>query len=217
MAEQARRPATARELIRIDERAALIVVDPQNDFCPGGSLPVAEGDEIFDVINGLMPTFSHVFATQDWHPPEHRFFQAYGGPWPYHCLEGTRGAAFQSRLNAEGIQETVRKGTDPNLDGYSGFAGTDLAERLRRRGVRRVFVAGLATDYCVKATAIEAIREGFETYVLTDAIRAVDVAPGDGERSLREMEVAGARLTTRAQIVARGSRLTRAANSGSMA
>ncbi len=189
----------AARAIALDEHDALIVVDPQNDFCPGGSLAVPEGDTIFPAVNRAMPRFRHVLATQDWHPPEHRYFQEYGGPWPYHCLQGTRGAEFHPGLDASGIQEVVQKGIDPNLDGYSGFAGTDLAQRLHARAVRRVFIAGLATDYCVKATAIEAISNGFETYVLTDAIRPVEVQPGDGERALQAMVDAGVKpITTEA-------------------
>jgi nicotinamidase/pyrazinamidase len=189
----------AARAIALDEHDALIVVDPQNDFCPGGSLAVPEGDTIFPAVNRAMPRFRHVLATQDWHPPEHRYFQEYGGPWPYHCLQGTRGAEFHPGLDARGIQEVVQKGIDPNLDGYSGFAGTDLAQRLHARAVRRVFIAGLATDYCVKATAIEAISNGFETYVLTDAIRPVEVQPGDGERALQAMVDAGVKpITTEA-------------------
>lgn len=180
--------------IAIDEHDALIVVDPQNDFCPGGSLAVPEGDMVFPAINRAMPRFQHVLATQDWHPREHRYFHQYGGPWPYHCLQGTTGAEFHPGLDASRIQEVVQKGMNPELDGYSGFAGTDLAERLRARDVRRVFVAGLATDYCVKTTAIEAIDNGFEAYVLTDAIRPVEVEPGDGERALQAMAAAGAKL-----------------------
>jgi nicotinamidase/pyrazinamidase len=182
--------------IQITDRDALIVVDPQNDFCPGGSLAVPNGDEIFPIINRSTPRFRHVLATQDWHPPEHRYFQQYGGPWPFHCLQGTKGAEFHPTLDAGRIQEVVRKGTNPGLDGYSGFAGTDLADRLRRRNVQRVFVAGLATDYCVKATAIEAVGEGFETYVLTDAIRPVELVAGDGARALEAMAGAGVRLIT---------------------
>jgi len=186
--------------IEILDDDALIIVDPQNDFCPGGSLAVPHGDEIFDPINAAMRKFRHVLATRDWHPREHRFFQSFGGPWPYHCIQGTEGAEFHRRLDRAGIQETVDKGTDPQLDGYSGFAGTDLADRLRARGVKRVFIAGLATDYCVRATAIEAVANGFETFVLTDAIRPVELQPGDGERALSDMVAAGARLTTTAAL-----------------
>jgi nicotinamidase/pyrazinamidase len=187
--------------LQVGERDALIVVDPQNDFCPGGSLPVPHGDAVFEPINRVLPRFPHVFATQDWHPPEHRYFQAYGGPWPNHCLQGTRGAEFHSKLDASRIQEVVRKGTDPTLDGYSGFAGTDLADRLRSNGVERVFIAGLATDYCVKATAIEAVEHGFESYVLVDAIRPVELEPGDGERALRAMVEAGVHLITSEMLI----------------
>lgn len=186
--------------IAIDQHDALIVVDPQNDFCPGGSLAVPHGDDIFDTVNAVMPKFRYVLATQDWHPPEHKYFQAFGGPWPYHCLQDSPGAAFHPKLDVAYVQETVRKGMDPELDGYSGFAGTDLGERLRQLGVRRVFICGLATDYCVKATAIEAVRNGFETYVLTDLIRAVELQPGDGERALREMAAAGANLIDSARL-----------------
>ena len=184
------------DAIHITEQDALIVVDPQNDFCPGGSLAVPHGDDVFPIVNRIMPRFRHVLATQDWHPPEHRYFQTYGGPWPYHCLQGTPGAEFHPGLDTGPVQDVVRKGTNPELDGYSGFAGTDLADRLGRRGVQRVFVAGLATDYCVKATAIEAIGHGFEAYVLTDAIRPVEVQAGDGERALGAMAEAGAKLIT---------------------
>jgi nicotinamidase/pyrazinamidase len=192
--------ASLADRVAVAANDALVVVDPQNDFCPGGSLPVPHGDEIFQGINRVMPRFQHILATQDWHPTHHQYFQAHGGPWPYHCIQGTPGAEFHPSLEAGRIQEVVQKGMDPDLDGYSGFAGTDLAERLHRRGVRRVFVAGLATDYCVKATAVESVQEGFETYVLTDVIRPVELQPGDGEKALQAMADAGARLITTAQL-----------------
>jgi nicotinamidase/pyrazinamidase len=173
-----------------------VIVDPQVDFCPGGTLAVPRGDEVFEPINRLMPRFQHVVASKDWHPRDHRYFQEFGGPWPYHCLQGTPGAEFHPKLNASGIQETFHKGMDPDLDGYSAFAGTGLADAMRARGVRRLFIAGLATDYCVKATAVEARDNGFEAYVLTDAIRPVEVEPGDGERALQTMAAAGAHLIT---------------------
>jgi nicotinamidase/pyrazinamidase len=181
---------------------ALIVVDPQNDFLPGGSLPVAQGFRIFDPINGVMPQFRHVFATRDWHPHHHKYFKAHGGPWPFHCLADSPGAAFSDRLHAHHLHEIVSKGTDPHTDGYSGFAGTDLAQQLRDRGVERVFVCGLATDYCVKATAIEAIENGFEAVVLTDAIAAVNAQPGDEEAALQEMRGRGVQLATTADLAA---------------
>lgn len=180
--------------MKVEDSDALIVVDVQNDFCPGGSLAVPDGDAIVPLINSLMPRFRHVLATQDYHPPHHSSFEEQGGPWPVHCVQGTKGAELHPDLDTSKIDEIVRKGTDPAVDGYSGFAGTDLAQRLRDRGVRRVFVTGLATDYCVRATAIEAAQQRFETVVLTDAVRAVNVETGDGERALDDMRRAGAAL-----------------------
>jgi nicotinamidase/pyrazinamidase len=185
--------------IRADD--ALVVVDPQNDFLPGGSLAVAEGNRIFAPINRIAPLFPLVVATRDWHPPEHRYFAEYGGPWPYHCLQGSKGAEFSKKLDTQHVDHVVSKGVDPETDGYSGFAGTDLAERLRARGVHRVFVSGLATDYCVKATAIEAQQNGFETIVLTDAIAPVNVSPGDERAALDAMQDAGVRLMTSEQLL----------------
>ncbi len=182
--------------MKVMDTDALIVVDVQNDFCPGGSLAVPRGDEVVPVINELMLRFRHVIATQDFHPPGHSSFVDQGGPWPEHCVQGTPGADFHTALEIGRADEIVQKGTDPATDGYSGFAGTDLADRLRARGVERVVVTGLATDYCVRATTIEAIEHGFETVVLTDAIRAVDVTAGDGEEALEEMSEAGATLTS---------------------
>ncbi|HYZ92124.1 MAG TPA: nicotinamidase [Actinomycetota bacterium] len=182
--------------MKVTERDALIVVDVQNDFCPGGALAVPSGDDVVGVINGVMPLFGYVVATQDFHPPGHSSFTEQGGPWPVHCVQGTPGADFHARLQLESVDEVVQKGTDPQTDGYSGFAGTDLAERLGARGVRRVFVAGLATDYCVRATAIEAIENGFDAVVLTDGIRAVEVSAGDGEQAIEEMRKAGATTET---------------------
>ncbi len=176
---------------RIEPTDALIVVDPQNDFLPGGTLAVPEGNRIFEPINRLMPMFGYVVASRDWHPPEHAYFEANGGPWPWHCLAGTPGAAFSVLLNAEQIDEIVDKGTDPQTDGYSAFAGTDLAQRLRNRGVRRIFVAGLATDYCVKSTALEGVDAGFDAVVLTDAICAINAKPGDEQHAIDEMRARG--------------------------
>jgi len=179
----------------ISDTDVLIVVDVQNDFCPGGALAVPDGDAVVPIINRLMPCFERVIATQDFHPPGHSSFAAQGGPWPEHCVQGTVGAEFHPGLDTDAIDEIVQKGTDLATDGYSGFAGTDLAERLRNGGAAKVFIVGLATDYCVRATAIEAVANGFETIVLTDAIRAVDVQPGDGDRAAAEMQTAGATTT----------------------
>jgi nicotinamidase/pyrazinamidase len=186
--------------MKVVDTDALIVVDVQNDFCPGGALAVPKGDDVVPVINGLMPLFSHVLATQDFHPPAHSSFAEQGGPWPVHCVQGTPGAEFHPSLNTSAIDEIVQKGDDPATDGYSGFAGTDLADRLRSLGVKRVVVTGLATDYCVRATSVEAVGHGFEVAVVTDAIRAVDVNAGDGEKAVAEMESAGAALIQAEQI-----------------
>lgn len=180
--------------------AALIIVDPQNDFLPGGSLAVAEGNRIFAPINALAPRFSRVYATRDWHPRNHTYFQAQGGPWPYHCIQDTPGAEFSPLLDRSQIDVVISKGTDPATDGYSGFAGTDLAERLRGDGARRLFICGLATDYCVKATALEGIAHGFEVCVIADAIAAVNLAPGDEEAALEALRRGGVQLISSADL-----------------
>jgi len=186
----------------IGRRDALLVVDPQNDFCPGGALAVSDGDRIFDNVNRLTPRFGHVLATQDWHPANHSSFQTQGGPWPVHCVQSSHGAAFHARLHPERIQQVIQKGLDVGTDGYSGFAGTDLAARLRNLGVERLVLCGLATDYCVRATALEALRNGFEAAVVTDAIAAVNVHPDDGQKALDEMTAAGVELVNTAEVLA---------------
>ena len=184
---------------------ALVVVDLQNDFCPGGALGVRGGDAIVPVVNRCLERFDRagapVFLTRDWHPPVTRHFQAYGGVWPPHCVEGTPGAAFHPRLVAPAGAVVVSKGMNPEEDAYSGFQAEDRSGRrlpalLAERGVRRLYVGGLATDYCVRATALDALREGFEVVVLTDAIGAVDLEPGDGARAIEEIREAGARFAT---------------------
>ncbi len=180
-------------------RDALIIVDLQNDFCPGGALPVPRGDEIVPIINALVEKFDHVFATQDWHPENHVSFKTQGGPWPPHCVQGSPGAELHPNLRAENAVR-VRKGTNPQREAYSGFEGTDLADKLRAAGVRRVFVCGLATDYCVKATVLDALREGFDVVVVSDAVRGVDVKPGDSQAALEEMKAAGAAVVASSEI-----------------
>lgn len=170
---------------------ALIVVDVQHDFLPGGALAVASGERIFGPIDALAPRFRRVYATRDWHPPDHSSYAAHGGPWPVHCVAGTRGAAFDARLDLRKVDAVIDKGVDRATDGYSGFAATSLASDLRVHGVRRVFVCGLATDYCVKATALDAQAAGFTTVVIADASAAVNVQPGDEARALDELRVAG--------------------------
>ncbi len=175
---------------------ALIIVDVQRDFLPGGTLAVSRGDAVVEPLNLCIDAFRHarlpIFYTRDWHPKNHCSFQEQGGPWPLHCVAGTPGADFAPGLNSPGEAEVVSKGTVAARDAYSGFEGTDLAQRLRKLGIRRLFVGGLATDYCVRATVLDALREGFTVVALTDAMQAVEVRAGDAARALDEMRTSGA-------------------------
>jgi nicotinamidase/pyrazinamidase len=175
---------------------ALIIVDVQNDFLPGGALAVPQGDEVVSVLNRYAALFAtlglHVIATRDWHPRNHCSFREQGGPWPAHCVAGTQGAQFASGLKLPAGAHVVSKATTPEQDAYSGFAGTELEAMLRRENVHRVFVGGLATDYCVLNTVKDARVLGYEVVLLQDAIRAVDVKPGDGLRAQEEMKRLGA-------------------------
>ncbi len=174
----------------------LIVVDLQVDFCPGGVLAVAEGDAIVETVNRLLEISGWTkVATRDWHPANHASFQPQGGIWPVHCVADTPGAAFHPRMNAGAVEMVVSKATTPAAEAYSGFDGTSLAEDFRARGIERLFVCGLATDYCVKATALDARRDGFEVIVVEDAVRAVNVEPGDGDKAIEEMREAGCAFT----------------------
>lgn len=177
-----------------DTGDALLIVDPQVDFCPGGALAVPEGNAIFPALNRASRILPLTVASRDWHPAGHASFQAQGGPWPVHCQAGTPGAEFHPDLDADRIAHVFSKGTDPGQEAYSAFDGTGLAGWLREHGVRRLYVGGLATDYCVRASVLDARREGFDVVVLEDAIGAVDVAPGDGDRALAEMRAAGAEV-----------------------
>lgn len=179
----------------IEAGDALIVVDVQNDFCPGGALAVSDGDRVVPVINALTPRFGQVVFTRDWHPPEHCSFadpaQFVDKSWPVHCVANSAGAAFHPDLYIPEAALIVSKGTAPDREAYSGFEGTSLANDLRIRKVQRVIVCGLATDYCVKATALDALAEGFEVVVIEDGCRAVDNPPGTGAAALREMASQG--------------------------
>ena len=186
-------------------RDALVVVDLQNDFCPGGALGVQGGDAIVPVLNRYLDRFggkgAPVFLTRDWHPAVTRHFQAYGGVWPPHCVQGTNGAEFHPGLVPPAGAVIVSKGMDPDQDAYSAFQAEDEAGRafrdvLAERGVRRLYVGGLATDYCVRASVLDAVSEGFEVVLLVDAIGAVDLQPGDGARAMDEMRGAGVGITT---------------------
>jgi nicotinamidase/pyrazinamidase len=188
---------------------ALLIIDFQNDFTSGGALEVPGGDEIAVPVKQLASEFDHVLATRDWHPPDHASFETEGGPWPVHCVQGTHGAELHPAMADVEVDEIVDVGAEREDEGYSGFEKSGLADLLREREVKEVAVVGLATDYCVRASAIDACREGFDTTVVTDAIRAVDVNPGDGQRALEEMKAAGAKLAT-SDAVSAGSRTGRA-------
>ena len=183
--------------IRLQAGDALIAVDAQNDFLPGGSLAVPEADAVVPALNRYLAAFAArslpVFATRDWHPANHCSFQAQGGIWPAHCVAATRGAEFASGLALPQAAVIISKAVAPEADAYSGFGGTDLAARLRAARAARLFIGGLATDYCVLNTVRDALAEGFGVLLLEDAIRAVDVKAGDGARAQREMQQLGAR------------------------
>ena len=170
---------------------ALIVVDVQNDFCPGGALAVPGGDAVVDAVNRMASDASFVVATRDWHPPDHGSFSAQGGPWPEHCVQETPGAALHGGIDSDQIDVVLDKGVVSDREGYSGFEDTGLEQLLREHGVDAVDVVGLALDYCVKATALDARRAGFDVTVHRGATRAVEVSPGDGERAVDELRAAG--------------------------
>lgn len=183
---------------------ALVAVDVQLDFLPGGSLAVPGGDAVVPALNRYLAEFRErklpVFATRDWHPPGHCSFRDQGGPWPPHCIAGADGARFAALLDLPCEVRIVSKATAADRDAYSGFEGTDLADQLRAAGASRLLIGGLATDYCVLNTVLDARRRGFEVLLLADAIAAVDVEPGDGERAIVRMLAAGARAIRHADI-----------------
>jgi nicotinamidase/pyrazinamidase len=181
---------------------ALLIIDFQNDFTPGGALAVAEGDQIAEPIKRLADQVDVIVATRDWHPPDHASFETQGGPWPVHCVQGSHGAELHPSIADLNIDALVDVGREREDEGYSGFEKSDLAQILRDRDVEEVYVSGLATDYCVRASAIDACREGFDVTVVDDAIRGVEVEPGDSERALEEMREAGARISTADELLA---------------
>ena len=196
----------------------LILVDVQNDFLPGGALPVPEGNRIIPILNRLKPRFDHIVATQDWHPANHASFAAnhvgrgvgesielQGLPqilWPVHCVQGTGGADFAPGLDRQRWARIFHKGTNPEIDSYSGFfdnghrQATGLGDYLREQGATDLYIAGLATDYCVKFTVLDALQLGFRTHLIVDACRGVDFQPGDSQRAIEEMRAAGAVIVT---------------------
>lgn len=185
----------------IGEDAALIIVDVQNDFCPGGALPVPFGEQVVLMLNEYIRRFvragARVYATRDWHPVDHTSFIANGGPWPPHCIQRAKGAEFHEDLHLPRDATIISK-ADAERDAYSGFDGTGLEEQLKRHGIRTVFVGGLATEYCVKQTVMDASRRGFATFVLVDAIRGL--SQRESARAIEEMLAKGAQRATRTSI-----------------
>ena len=181
----------ANETVTLRKGDALLIVDVQNDFLPGGSLAVPQGDAIVPVLNDYMQRFTAqglpVYASRDWHPHEHCSFSTQGGPWPVHCVAGTPGADFAPGLRLPADTVVISKATTSDSDAYSAFQGTGLAQRLRNDGVQRLFVGGLAIDYCVRHTVLDALDAGLQVFLLRDAIRAVDLHAGDGRRAEQEM------------------------------
>ena len=185
-------------------KKALIVVDLQIDFCPGGALAVPEGDRIVPVINGLIPGFEIIVYTRDWHPKNHVSFaekpEFLDKSWPSHCVANTRGADFHPDLNFGLNVLIIDKATTPEVEAYSGFQDTNLAKTLKRLEVDTVYITGLATDYCVKATALDAVREGFKVFLVEDACKGVDSPPGSVKQALAGMEKAGVRIISVAEV-----------------
>ncbi len=182
--------------MKIDKHTTLIVVDVQIDFCPGGALAVKDGDQVVPILNQYIKMFTDAKApiifTRDWHPPDHSSFKSQGGSWPPHCIQNTEGAKFHPDLLIPKDGEIVSK-ADKQDEAYSFFKGTDLAQKLHQRNIRRLLVGGLATDYCVRETVLDGIKHGFEVYHLDDASRGVNVNPADSERALSEMVDLGAK------------------------
>jgi nicotinamidase/pyrazinamidase len=202
---------------------ALIIVDVQNDFIPGGALAVTEGDQVIPIINEIQQKFDFIIATQDWHPADHGSFAANHAQrsvgefielngvsqilWPVHCVQGTKGAEFHPDLKTEKWKTVFKKGTNPNVDSYSGFfdnnrmGDTGLSAFLKEKGIEEIFVCGLATDYCVKFTILDAISEGFKTTLIADATRAVNIQENDGLRAINEMSASGAKVVLSDEIL----------------
>ena len=188
-----------------ERKQALLVVDVQNDFCPGGTLAVSHGDEVIEPLNKLIDEFlergAPVYKSRDWHPPTTKHFAAYGGTWPMHCVQNTQGAAFHPALRDDPRITVISKGLG-DTDCYSAFDETDLATQLREQNIEEVVVGGLATDYCVKNTVLDALKHGFEVKAVENAMRAVDLQPGDGARAIKEMRDAGADIVSTDQSAA---------------
>jgi len=190
--------------IGIEAGDALLIVDVQNDFLPDGALAVPDGAAVIPALNRYIGHFRQrglpVIATRDWHPANHCSFREQGGPWPAHCVAGTPGAEFSSALHLPADTRIVSKAEQPEKDAYSGFDGTALHDTLQEAGVSRLFIGGLATDYCVLSTVQDALRLGYRVFLLADAVRAVDANEGDGMRAMADMRAAGAVMIRVAQL-----------------
>jgi nicotinamidase/pyrazinamidase len=177
---------------------ALLVIDVQRDFCPGGRLAVEGGDEVVPVLNRWIESAERagapIYASRDWHPEGHASFEERGGSWPEHCVQGTDGAEFHPDLSLPERTRIITKGSLPETDQYSAFDRTGLGAEMRRAGVERVWLGGLALEVCVRASALDAAEKGFETHLIRDACRAIDAEPGDGERAIEDMRRAGAKI-----------------------
>jgi nicotinamidase/pyrazinamidase len=188
----------------MEKNAALLLIDLQNDFCPGGSLAVAGGNEVISIANALMPYFKTVIATQDWHPDNHMSFESL---WPVHCVQNTFGAALHADLNSVGITTIFKKGTDQHIDSYSAFydnehkKSTGLTDWLHEKNISVLYVMGLATDYCVKFSCCDAVDDGFTVYLITDACRGVNLEKNDVENALLLMQKRGVQLIQSDQIL----------------
>jgi nicotinamidase/pyrazinamidase len=191
-------------------KAALVVVDVQNDFCPGGALAVASGDSIIPALNRAISAFRKsrlpLVFTRDWHPRNHCSFKEQGGVWPRHCVARTRGARFHPRLEVPKGSIVVSKATKPDSEAYSGFQGTNLEKRLKRLEVGELYVGGLATDYCVKQTALDGLAAGFDVYVMTDCIKGVNLWKSDSSAAMRLVAKCGASLTDSSAAVKKSRR-----------
>jgi nicotinamidase/pyrazinamidase len=190
---------------------ALIVVDVQRDFCPGGSLAVNHGDKVVPKLNKVIEAFQRaklpIFFTRDWHPPDHSSFKSQGGIWPPHCVRGTTGAEFHPDLEVPPESVIISKATNSRSEAYSGFQGTDLEKQLRDRRVDEVFLGGLATDYCVKESSLDALRAGFDVNVLRDCVKGVNLRRNDSALALRTVEEGGARLVTSGEAIKQSQRV----------
>jgi nicotinamidase/pyrazinamidase len=186
--------------LNITSKDAIIIADIQKDFLPGGALPINEGDQIIPVLNEYAKAFKKaeatVIATRDWHPPKHISFTAQGGPWPPHCVKETDGAKFSPELKLPKDTEIISKATDSGKEAYSVFDETGVGEKLKSQGVTRVFIGGLATDYCVVNSVVDARKMGFDTVVLVDATRGINVKPGDVDKAFDTMRRNGATQIT---------------------